>query len=259
MECESGVPTQIIVPAIKKNDPCKQLTALKDKTGFTEKMTTLKNNIPTGAIEKGFLLFDDANVQTSQIIIGGGNDGNVYFMDYYKNMELNNLDLLYRTYGTAHNHLKSNPDHVGVHSPEDLNDLLWSGSFETGSNNPYKKDKPINAIDLVITNIGLFALKITDMAKLDAFCTKYKNMVKDPDKTKFEEFLEKFKGAKDYNIQPTSTYEEQVTGFLRFMQDEDLGIELYEGNKDTYGSWKKLQLVDNGTNVYTFTSIPCNL
>ena len=253
------MPTQLLVELNNKTDPCQQLSSLNAKIGFSEKMTTLKNNIPAGTDEKGFLLFDDPNIQTSQIMIGGGNEGNVNFLDYYNNMQTNNLDLLYKTYGNAHNHLASNPKHIGVHTPEDLNDLLWSGAFETASSNPYKKDKPVNAIDIVITNIGLFALKITDMAKLNAFCIKYKNMVENPDAQEFNKFLNKFKGAKDYNIQPTSTYEQQVTGFLRFMQDEDLGIELYEGDKDTYSNWKKLELINNGNGTFGINKTPCNL
>jgi hypothetical protein len=40
---------------------------------------------------------------------------------------------------------------------------------------------------------------------------------------------------KKYNILPTSTRQEQVTGFLRFLQDQDIGIDLYVGNSDTFG------------------------
>ncbi|MCU7615616.1 hypothetical protein NZ698_00280 [Chryseobacterium sp. PBS4-4] len=256
--CE-GVPTLPNLELGNSSTPCTQLQSLKNKTGFTDKMNTLKSNIPNGAMEKGFVLHDDSTAPTSPVVEGGGNDGNVSFGDYYKLLQLQNINLLYKSYGTAHNHLASNPEHIGIFTPGDLNELLWSGAIETGSINPFRKNKPENAIDIAITNIGLFAMKITDMTKLDAFLIRYTNMVKDSNTTKYDEFIEKFTGNKDYNIKPTSTYEQQVTGFLRFMQDEDLGIELYEGNKDTYGGWKKLELIDNGNGTFSFTKIPCNL
>lgn len=66
-----------------------------------------------------------------------------------------------------------------------------------------------------------------------------------------------FKAENKYNIRHESTYEEQVSGFLRFIQDESIGIELYEGNKTTMGDWKKLELLNNGT--FGFKKTPCNI
>ncbi|WP_312343613.1 hypothetical protein [Chryseobacterium binzhouense] len=49
--------------------------------------------------------------------------------------------------------------------------------------------------------------------------------------------------------------------FICIMQnkDKDIGVELYEGNKDTFNNWKKLELVDNGNKNYSFNGTPCNL
>ena len=46
--------------------------------------------------------------------------------------------------------------------------------------------------------------------------------------------------------------------FICFMKDKDVGVELYEGDKNTFGNWKKLELIDNGDETYNFNQIPCN-
>lgn len=122
----------LTVPVIKKNDPCKQLTALKDITGFTDKMTTLKNNIETGTKEKGFIIHDDATTPTSNVIEGGSphDPADVNFEPYYENLWNTNNPFLYKAYGSAHNHLKNNSKHISVPTPEDFNSLVVSGMLE---------------------------------------------------------------------------------------------------------------------------------
>ena len=72
------------------------------------------------------------------------------------------------------------------------------------------------------------------------------------------EFIWNFNTPKLYNITPNSTHDEQVTGFLRFIQDQDIGVDLYEGNEETFNGWKKLNLTEsNGSFSFTESS-PCN-
>ena len=61
-----------------------------------------------------------------------------------------------------------------------------------------------------------------------------------------------------YNILPTSTHDQQVTGFLRFLEDKDVGADIYEGNPVNNGEWRKLNLVNNNGS-FTYTQTPCNL
>ena len=110
------------------------------------------------------------------------------------------------------------------------------------------------------TKIKYFMIEtnITDTStlglKLDTFIKDYGTW----SKAKTIKYMEDtFQNDEQYNILPTSTHDEQVTGFLRFMQDKDLGIELFEGNKSDFGGWKKLSLQSNGGNNYSFTSTPC--
>jgi hypothetical protein len=150
------------------------------------------------------------------------------------------LEQLYKTYGTAHNHLKNNPKHIGVFTPEDIGNLFFMGTIETHPDNPFKVYIPINAIVFVITDKGFVALKINDFSKLSAYATWWSDMVMSDLNTGTEDtkkYIERtFSNPDKYNITHTATHNQQVTGFLRFIKDKDIGIDLYEGNKDTYGN-----------------------
>lgn len=253
--CGSGVATQPNLPLPNKETPCKQLQSLKDKAGFSEKMITLKNNVENGAKEKGFILHNDATTPTSDVIEGGSphDPADINFKPYYESIS---MDLLLKTYGSVHAHLKNHPNHIGVPTPEDFNQLLTYGLIETNPQNPNQKPNPEKAVMLVITKIGLFAIKISDLAKMKAYISKYM-LWSDDQKKKYVK--DNFFNNKKYNILPTSTHDQQVTGFLRFLQDMEVGADLYEGNPATYGDWKKLNLVKNTNGTFSYNQTPCTL
>ena len=199
------------------------------------------------------MMIDNTNNIFSPIIEGDA-EGN---LEYPYKIMLSNDDLM-RFYGTAHNHLEKNPGHIGIFTPEDFYPLLFNGIIETHPDNIYKKTKPEKSIALVITKIGVFAMKINDLAKLDAFVTKYKSIVANGKEAIREYLNKKFSNPEEYNILPSSTHDEQVTGFLRFIKDEAIGIDLYEGNKNNFDGWKKLSLQDNGNGTFSQTAEPCN-
>lgn len=229
-------------------DPCNQLNTLKSKPNFVSRMNTLKNSIG-GTKEKGFILRDINNNECSAVS-EGDNYGSVIYP-----YETQTTEELYRTYGTAHNHLENEGTQIGIFTLEDLANLLLNGMIETSPDNPYHTITPTKAIAFVITSKGFFALKITDLNKLKTFVQDYGTWSFD----KTQSYLtDTFQNPEVYNIMPTSTHDQQVTGFLRFMQDKDLGIELFEVNKDTFDNWKKLSLVPNGNGNYSFSSQPCN-
>jgi hypothetical protein len=232
------------------DDPCAQLKKLSQKLSFTSKMNILKYNVPNGTVEKGFRLNEMEGNENSPIIEGTANGVNYQFDQIQTNEEL------YKTYGTAHNHNANNPKHIGVFTPEDLGPLLGLGINEQLPDNPWRSDVPKKAIIFVTTNRGLFALKINDITKLQAFWNDY--LLWDQLKS-VEFFYQKFHHKDKYNILPTSSHDEQVKGFLRFMQDYDIGVDLYEGNQSNYLNWRKLNLVNNGNNNFSFTETPCNL
>lgn len=77
--CFIGVPTTPNTGG-NQQDPCEQLNNIKGKPGFTNKMTELKNNIPTGTQEKGFAIRDIPNQPFSHVVQGGGGaDGGVSY------------------------------------------------------------------------------------------------------------------------------------------------------------------------------------
>jgi hypothetical protein len=251
---EPEVPTIPNLPSgpNRNNDPCKQLKNLAEKQSFKDKVTILKNNINTGTVEKGFVLHDDATTQFSPII-DGNSEGEIDYNAYSNQIS---EDLLYKSYGSAHNHLLSDPDHVGVFTDKDLNNLLFYGLLETYPQNPNVKFKPEKSIVFVNTNIGFFALKITDLEKLRLFCIDFASW----NVGKLEDFFKTtYANEKKYNIRHNSTHDQQVAGFLRFIKDYNIGIEFYEGNKDTFGNWKKLTLKDNNNGTFGFTETPCPL
>ncbi|CAD7808802.1 hypothetical protein CHRY9390_01891 [Chryseobacterium aquaeductus] len=232
--------------------PCNQLKNLTNKQPFKDKTTILKNNINTGTTEKGFVIHNDATTEFSPII-NGNSEGELNYDSYTNQIS---EDLLYKTYGTAHNHLLNNPDHVGVFTDKDINNLLQWGLLETYANNPYRKNTPENSIVFVTTNIGFFALKITDLEKLRLFCIDFASW----NVGEVKDFMDKkYKNIEQYNITHNSTHDQQITGFLRFIQDYNIGIEFYEGNKDTLGGWKKLTLKNNSNGTFGFTETPCPL
>ena len=248
----TGIPTMPTLPN-PKTDPCVQLSNLGKKDYFKNNMAELNSNVENGTVEKGFILHNDATTPASYIISGSSNNdsNSIDFSAYYSNLSDAQA---YSMYGNAHNHLKNDPNHIGVFTPDDLPYLATYGIIETDPQNPVKSLLPIKSIIFVTTDKGFFALKIKDLDGLKAFVNKYGNWTKD----ERDDFINKaFHGKDKYNIRHESTYEEQVSGFLRFIQDESIGIELYEGNKTTMGDWKKLELLNNGT--FGFKKIPCNI
>lgn len=247
-------PNPVITTPLLELDktPCQQLKKLKNNAVFNEKMTTLKNNIG-GTKEKGFMMIDNPSNEFSAII-EGDDEGNIEFP--YSTMLSD--DDLQKFYGTAHNHLENDTTHIGIFTPEDFDSVLLNGIIETHPSNIYKKTKPEKAISVLITKMGIFAMKINDLSKLNNFVTEYKSIVASgPEKVKL--YLdEKFSNPHEYNILPSSTHDEQVTGFLRFLKDKDIGIDLYEGNKNNFDGWKKLSLHDNGNGTFSHTAEPCN-
>lgn len=243
-------------------NPCDQLKKIQNEPEFKNKMGILKSNVETGTKEKGFILFDEPvnssnylppNFRTSDIIEGDAN-GDINYGPHFA--PLSN-DQQYRRYGAAHNHLKSNPKHIGVFTPEDLAHLILFGWIESAPTNPYGSIYAEKSINFVITKIGLFAIKINDLSKLDAFMNKYSDISLAGKKDEF--INETYNDKKKYNILPTSTHDEQVIGFLRLIEDQQIGIDLYEGNPENYSNWKKLELINNGNGTFNFNEIPCNL
>lgn len=172
--CNTGIPTIPTLPN-PKTDPCVQLSNLGKKDYFKNNMAELNNNVENGTVEKGFVLHNDATTPASYIISGSSNNdsNSIDFSAYYST--LSNAQV-YSMYGNAHNHLKNDPKHIGVFTPEDLPFLATYGIIETDPQNPVKSLLPVKSIIFVTTDKGFFALKIKDLDGLKAFVNKYGNM-----------------------------------------------------------------------------------
>ncbi|MCX8525974.1 hypothetical protein OF897_18835 [Chryseobacterium formosus] len=254
--CHVGGATQPNDTRPKQKYPCEQLESLGGKQYFKNRMDQLKNNVDSGTQEYGFALHDNINTPISYLLMGSGqsNSNTIDFSTYYSGLS---NDMANSLYGNAHNHLANDSTHVGIFPPDDLALLSLFGIIETLPQSTFYNPIPKKAVIYLITDKGLFALKITNLQKLKAYVIKYANMLKTGESANY--LKEMFQDEDGYNIQHDSTHDELVTGFLRFIVDEDIGIDLYEGDKDTYQSWKKLELLDNGNGNFSFNEIPCNL
>ncbi|WP_445455028.1 hypothetical protein [Flavobacterium sp. HNIBRBA15423] len=234
-----------------RNNPCNEISKVIEKPQFSTNMQTLKSNI-SGTKEKGFIIRDKYGADAFSEIVEGDDDGNVTYP--YADTTIADLDNLFKSIGTAHNHIATINTQIGIFTPEDLANLMLNGLLETHLQNPNRSETPKKSIIFVITDKGLFSLKINNLTKLQAFCVDYGSWTKQEAEKYMNDI---FQDPEGYNILPTSTHDEQVTGFLRFMQDQDIGVDLYEGNADTFGEWKKLNLTENN-GVFSFTETPCN-
>lgn len=173
------------------------------------------------------------------------------------------IEQLYKTYSTAHNHLESRPKHIGIFTPEDIGNIFFMGRIQIHPQNPYRVDTPDKALVYVITTQGFFALKINDFSKLEAYAKWYSDMALNDVLNKTDDVDKHidnfFSNPKEYNITHTATHDQTVIGFLRYIKDQNIGIDLYEGNKDTYANWKKLTLKANADGTYSYNEEPCPL
>lgn len=229
------------------SDPCLQLRTQTAKPAFVSKMNVLKNN-RTGQYEKGFNISTNPNNEFSPIITGNG----LGELDYGL-FSMSDADA-FTMYGSAHNHLNDKPDQVGVFGQVDLQDLFVRSVLEMATQNPNNTATPEKSVVYLISNIGFFALKINDIAKFQAYCVKWMNF-SDEQKKNFVDNV--FSHPNGYNITHNSPYLQQVKGFLRYLQDEDMGVDLFEGETNTYGGWKKLSLNSDGNANFTINSVPC--
>lgn len=253
-----GIPTIIDMPLPYRKTPCTQLKDISNEERFKQQMTELKNNIPTGTDEKGFTINSLSGSEFTSVIQGGAPDGGVSY-----NFTTMPSEQLYKTYAAAHNHLASNPKHIGSFSPEDLGTLFFLGRIETHELNPYRINLPRTTLTYVITDKGLFALKINDLNKLKIYAKWYSDLVMNDinsgSKDVEDHMTTLFSNPQKYNITHTSTHDQTVTGFLRYIKDQNIGIDLYEGNIDTYGNWKKLTLKTNADGTFSYNEEPCPL
>jgi hypothetical protein len=242
--------TPVVTPPVMVV-PCNELKKISDKPQFKAKMLTLKVNI-SGTKEKGFIIRDKEGDDAFSSIIEGDNDGTIKFP--YPNSTSAETAIYYSSIATAHNHITTRKDQIGIFTPEDLQSLKFNGEVETNPLNPNKSRAPFKSAIFVITNKGLFALKINDLSKLQSFYNWFGNM-SPLDKEAY--LLSAFSNPKIHNITPKSTRIELITGFLRFIDDLDIGVDLYEANATTFSGWNKLDLIDNN-GVFTFSQTPCN-
>lgn len=130
----------------------------------------------------------------------------------------------------VHNHLEgSQYNHIGTFSP---NDILEFVNMITSLQNQlvYKKKE---LATYLVCNEGNYALKISNNSKLYNFALKYSS---DP---VYKRLVNKF--YVDNKISHGESKDDQNIGFLKLIQNFDIGIKLYESD-DSFTNWEELKL-----------------
>lgn len=155
-------------------------------------------------------------------------------------------------YGAIHTHPSDLSQWSQMFSHDDLYMLIETQSSYTGPNTN-GDDLFVNIMTVTIGgNNYTYAVKITDINKL----TDKLNGLHSNDKL-WEEYGEKlFSYYIDSNGNPLTNITDYEKAFLQFVQNEDLGVSLYEmkQNRNNDPIWNKLEL--NGNN--SPNRIPCN-
>ncbi len=243
----------LLLPNPNSTDPCAQLQALSNDPLIKAKAAQVKSKV-TAVNEWGFMLIDKPSGQTGPILAGVNQDDVTWPVMATDGTP---LDDLYRWYGDWHNHLQNQWDHSGAFSPNDVRNLQTIGLIQTSPDNPYQASAPDKAVIFVNTFAGLFALKISDQTKLNAFNQKMYDISLDPNKQ--DDYSNNWVLNRDcYNLNAFATHDQTVIGMLRLLSDEDAGVTLFEcSNPSNLTGWKELNLTENA-GTYNFTEIPCN-
>jgi hypothetical protein len=224
----------LTAPVNQTYDPCGKLEIDSQSTDFKSKMDSLHRNI-SGTKEKGFSIlngkYEDINLDNPSVsVILDGDEEHGPDLNYHPTQK-----------GMAHNHLL-NSTHIGTFAPDDIVKLSKLAQLNVRFNSKVKKDE---LVQYLVCEEGNFALKIEDMDRLRLFEILYKSNQSFHDEVNTFYDENKIKHGESKTI--------QNIGFLKFLENYNLGVELYEAD-DAYSNWKKLELNKSGTDI---KEIPC--
>ncbi len=207
--------TEPIVSNQNSTPPCNDLKAMSVKYEFRQNLATLKTQ-SSGQREKMKFIYNDSPEYSPEIT--GNADGSIT-LPPQTNQKIT---------GYMHCHLEADIfDHLGVFTPEDM--IIFDDIAG------FSNQASVKLTIYLVCKEGTFALKINDPQKLLDFRNK---MANDPafNEKNFNYFSKKIK----HNMPK----DKQIKLFLEYMADNDVGVDLYEGNS-TYTAWKKLSLDEN--------------
>jgi len=227
----------IVIPTVNTHPRnCNELALNSSDQTFKDRMEDLKT-ATEGSVEKGFGIYNGnyaspplANPSIGVILPGTVQKGpEIPFHPSQKALVHNHLN------GLIYNH-------IGTFSPNDILQLLDLSTLLQQNNSQVQQHE---IATYLVCNEGNYALKIADDSKLYAFGLKYATN---------QTFRNKVNAYYDEkNIKHGKPKNDQNIGFLKLMDEFDIGVKLYEADEN-FENWNELKL----NNFGTITPNPCS-
>ncbi|MFD2891275.1 hypothetical protein ACFS5J_04520 [Flavobacterium chuncheonense] len=132
--------------------------------------------------------------------------------------------------------------HIGTFAPNDITALEDIITLSKQQNSLVKNNE---FAYYLVCDEGNYAIKLTDLMKLQVFTLVYKTNI--PYREKVNKFY------LDNNMAHGKPKNEQNIGFLKFLKNFQLGIEYYEADEN-FENWKKLELNSSENDI---NKTPC--
>ncbi|WP_220352448.1 hypothetical protein [Winogradskyella eximia] len=224
--------TAILVPNETKD--CEELRKNSENTTFKQRMQVLADAIP-GDIEKAFGIYNGtyfnppvSNPACGPIVDGDENHSGIV-----------NSHPVLKAY--AHNHLKNasgTRKHIGTFSPKDITNFnnIFTDSNSDDSPSPLLQHEMAYYL---VCDEGNYVMKVKDGTKLLDFTIL---MGSDGFAKEVKDYYRKNK------IKHGKPKKDQNLGFLKFMKEYNIGIDLYEADAN-FENWKKLELNEDENDI----------
>ncbi|MBR9847280.1 MAG: hypothetical protein GYB35_14790, partial [Algicola sp.] len=211
---------------------CEELQTNSNNALFKQNMQTLKDEI-SGEVEKGFPMYNGNYLNPPNPlnpVVGNIVSGTA--------QETPNLGYNIVMKSIVHNHLKEAVhNHIGTFSPRDIGQFVNLITLHQQQNSPVPESE---LTTYLVCFEGNYALKISDDAKLYNFALKYGT------NSAFKDEIDKF--YEENNMAHGKPKQDQTVGFLKFLEEYDIGAKLYESDEN-FENWEQLDLNDSGNDT----------
>ncbi|WAC01128.1 hypothetical protein N7U66_13280 [Lacinutrix neustonica] len=219
-------------PVVEQPDPCQKIAQLKNDDVFKQKMNILKGAAEQWSFEKMFTVYDDPtpNTEISQ--------SDNYDYDEFQGTASNPF-VSWTGNSTIKGVIHSHYDGLlSVPSPTDLQDMYNQLLTPTVTSDFFYG---------VVTHSGkAYILQVNDRSNFINFGNK--NLINN----KINKFI-KNKIIKKYNIKENNTNATNELGFVKMLEELNVGLNIYKATDLTFSDYQKLEIQNNQV-----TATPCN-
>jgi len=233
--CKENCSEIVTVPVVDEvqKATCQKMTDLKNDDVFKQKMVILKTAAEQWSFEKAFTVYDDPTPNTAI------NQSDNFDYDEFQGSASNPyIDWVGNSTikGYIHSHFNGL---LSIFSAHDLVDMYKTLLTSTVTDEFFYG---------VVTQSGTaYILQIDDRSSFIAFGNNYLSTVK-----KINSFINK-QMINKYNVKETNSAEINELGFVKMLEDLDVGLNIYKSTDLTFSEYQKLEIVNNEV-----ISNPCN-